>query len=161
MIKLLEKAYNCYITYLDRLNFGRTNQDYGLLYNACLAIDNNISVEQYNQFFINNLLCPTKYILHMDEISNIIAWDLSTKIDETSFIWKETQAPSSGTYTITVGSESGLHFVYFSIPQDVEFKIYNALDMVLHDSTLIETAPGQLFKLAGTTMTSNGSTNNV
>ena len=162
MINLLQKAYNCYITYLDGLNYGRYSQNYCLLYDSILCLKNVITDEKYIQYFDNNLLCPERFTLNITEqMERIIAWDLSTSYTSNSFVWNDLIAPMLATYTFNTDAEVGLHFIYLAIPQDVNFIVYNSLGFILHDSTKPQTDPGQNFQLYGTAIMSNGSTNNV
>jgi hypothetical protein len=58
MANILEKAYNCYIRYLSNLEYGKTDQDYKLLYGATLLLKNKITDEKFIQCFDNRLICP-------------------------------------------------------------------------------------------------------
>lgn len=55
--ELLLQCYNCYIKKLSMLKYGRFKIDYDILYNALLAIKNNITDTQYIQFFKSNISC--------------------------------------------------------------------------------------------------------
>jgi len=57
MDNLLEKSYNCYIRYLNKLNKGNTEQDYCILYGAILCLKANITDKKYIEYFTNNLNC--------------------------------------------------------------------------------------------------------
>ena len=57
MVNLLLKSYNCYISYLDNLNFGRTDQNYNLLYDSVILLKSNINNPKFIEYFINNLSC--------------------------------------------------------------------------------------------------------
>lgn len=57
MDNLLEKTYNCYISYLNNLNFGKTEQNYSLIYGAILVLKYNITDARTVQYFENNLHC--------------------------------------------------------------------------------------------------------
>jgi hypothetical protein len=161
MLKLLEKAYNCYMSLLFNMNYGKTDTDYCVLYDSVLALDNNITEPKYVQYFENNLLCQTKYPLNITTaMEREIAWFLSPNSTNTSFIWNPKETPTLSTYYVSISPKSGFNYLYFSIPQDVNFIIYNTLDMVLYNSSLIDSAD-QLFILVGTTTTSKGATNNV
>lgn len=162
MVNLLEKAYNCYIAYLDRLNYGRVSQNYSLLYDSILCLKNVISEEKFIQYFENNLLCPERFALNITTaMERIIAWDLSTSYTALSFIWNELPAPMLASYNFTTDAEFGLSFLYLAVPPDANFILYNSLGFVIHDSTIDQNANGQNFKLYGSALMSNGSTNNV
>lgn len=63
MTSLLEKIVNAYKIFLNNLNYGNTKQDYCFLYDAILAVKNNITDEEkYIQYFYNNM-DPTITIL--------------------------------------------------------------------------------------------------
>ena len=161
MIKLLEKTYNCYIRFLDNLNYGRISYPYDILYDATLCLKNNITDAKYVQFFENNLVCPIRYpIVITSTMKRMIGWYLSPNGSNTTFIWNEKEVPTNTTYYIDVTAKSGFNYLYFSIPQNVRFTIYNTLDIQLYDSSLPDSA-SQLFMLTGTTTTSKGATNNV
>lgn len=161
MLNLLEKSYNCYITFLDNLNYGRISIKYDILQNSILCLKNNITEVRYVQYFENNLTCKKRYPLNITtEMERIIAWYLSPNPDTSTFIWNEKDAPSLTTYYIDVTAKSGFNYLYFSVPQDVSFIIYNSLDIELFNSTLPDSA-SQLFMLTGTSTTSKGAINNV
>lgn len=161
MVNLLEKSYNCYMNFLDGLNYGRNSLKYDILQNAILCLKNNITEIRYVQYFENNLTCKKRYPLNITTtMERIIAWYLSPNPDTSTFIWNEKEAPSLTTYYIDVAAKSGFNYLYFSLPQDVSFIIYNSLDMVLYNSTLPDSA-AQLFMLVGTSTTSKGAINSV
>lgn len=161
MIKLLEKAYNCYISFLTNLNYGRISVPYDILYDSILCLKNDITDTKYSQYFQSNLFCPIKFpIVITPTMERMIGWFLNPDPNASTFIWNEKEAPSLTTYYIDVTAKSGFNYLYFSIPQGVNFTIYNTLDIVLFDSQLPDSA-SQLFMLIGTTTTSKGATNNV
>ena len=57
MNNLLQKTYNCYIFFLNNLNFGKVNQNYDLVYNATLLINSGITEPRYIEYFESNLNC--------------------------------------------------------------------------------------------------------
>lgn len=57
MDNLIEKSYNCYIFFLNNLNFGKVNQNYDLLYNSILLIHSGITEQRYIEYFESNLNC--------------------------------------------------------------------------------------------------------
>lgn len=58
MDSLLTKTFNCYMTFLNRLSKGSTDQNYSTLYDAILVcLKNGITERQYIEYFTNNLNC--------------------------------------------------------------------------------------------------------
>lgn len=161
MNSLLEKALNCYSTYLTRLSIGKTDQNYDLLYDAILLLKNNVSESKYTQYYENNLTCQT--VTRLEEVpegDKVIGFELSTS--ETileSFEWVETPATTLKTYTITTDSVLGYNFLYFSIPSDANVIIYDALNTVIYNSEV--SSPLYAFELVGTALTSNNQINKV
>ena len=160
---LLEKAYNCFIVYLDRLSYGKVNQSYCLLYDAILAIANNIQEPQYIQYFENNLDCINMYYLNItDSMNRKILWTLhDSDILLNSFSWNEIDAPINDTYQFTTNSKISFNYLYVSIPQGVNSMIFNELNVQIFDSLVGPNATNQLFSLVGTMTLPNGSVNNV
>ena len=79
MINLLEKVINCFSTYLTRLSYGVTEQDYELLYDAVLLLKNNLDEDRYIQYYYNNLQCPVAFKLVISEQAlRMISHTLST-----------------------------------------------------------------------------------
>lgn len=163
MEELIEKAYNCYIAYLNRLNYGKVDQSYCLLYDAILAIANDITEEKYLEYFINNLTCPILYqIEEAENINRMISWTLSSEeTPDATFSWTELAAQTDTTYYVITSELVGFNFFYVSVPQSSNCIIYNELDMVLYNSTLSAADPSQAFSLAGTLTTSEGQANNI
>lgn len=159
---LLEKAYNCYIRFLNNLTYGRTNQNYSLLYDAILSLKENITDKQFVQYFENNLTCPKLYTINItDEMARIFAWDLSSSDTSSSFTWHEFGTPTLGDYNFTTNTKYGLNFLYIAVPSGVNFIIYDQLGSRLHDSSLPENAMGQHFEMVGTSKMSSGAINVV
>ena len=160
---LLEKAYNCFIVYLDRLNYGRTNQNYCLLYDAILTLANDITDKQFVEYFEANLDCGTRYELQITEdMERKILWTLnSSEIVLDTFVWNEIPVPEDGTFQFTTNSLGGFNYLYISIPQGVNSYFFNELNMQIFDSLAAPTAPNQIFHLVGTMTLENGSVNNV
>jgi hypothetical protein len=93
---LLQRAYNCYLTYLDRLAYGRTDQDFCLLYGGIQVLANKME-ERYAQFFRENLLCPERYDLDIvDNANKFILWTLNASPQLEEFTWSEIAAPVDG-----------------------------------------------------------------
>lgn len=61
MDNLFNSTYNCYIFFLNNLNYGRINQDYSILYDSILCLKENIIDAQYVEYFENNLTCTILY----------------------------------------------------------------------------------------------------
>jgi len=159
---LLKKAYNCYIQFVNNLNYGRVSQDYNILYDAILSLKENISDVQFVQYFENNLFCPELFQLNItEEMSKTFAWDLNIDDNTTDFIWKEIQLISLGDYNFVTNTKYGLNFLYVAIPPETNFIIYDVLGNILHNSTISEDTPGQLFTLMGTSQMSTGVMNQV
>jgi len=159
---LLEGAYNCYIRFLNNLTYGRTNQKYDILYDAVLALKENITDPQFVQYFENNLNCPKLHAINItDEMARIFAWDLNSNDTATSFTWHEFNTPTLKDYNFTTNTKYGLNFLYIAVPSGVNFVIYDKLGSKLHDSTIEEDAIGQQFEFISTTQMSNGAINNV
>jgi len=133
--KLLEKNINCFNSYLDLLNVGVTNAKYYLLYDSILLLKEQIYDKKHIEYFFNNLHCPC--LIKLKELfNNYIGFSLSQSEGLSSdFIWKSVIANKQKTYTITTDSVTGYNFLYFSIPNNKDFIIYNELNMVLFDST--------------------------
>ena len=161
MDKLLEKAINCFSSYLTRLNCGMTQQNYELLYGAVLLLKNNINDTKYIQYFYNNLICSSAIKLTItDAMNRVIGFELSTsEVILPEFVWSETNTPTLGTYTIITDSVPGYNFLYFSIPPGVNVIIYDALGNVLFNSSI--PSGGYEFELVGTKETSKGQNNVV
>jgi hypothetical protein len=154
---LLNKAYNCYIKFLNNVNYGRFSQEYCLLYDAILSLKENISDIKYVQYFENNLLCPNLYQLNISqEMVKLFAWDLNPSDIATSFVWNETIVNNLGDYNFTTNTQYGLNFLYIAIPPGVNFIIYDVLGNILHNSTLPEGGPQQEFTMIGTSRMSSG-----
>lgn len=163
MNELLQKAYDCYLVYLDNLNYGNVTQNDCLLYDAILAIANDITEEQYLQYFVANLFCGGKYPLTItSDMDRLIAWTLNeSETVQPDFDWHSLGAPTNTTYPIHTNTEVGFRFFYLSVPQGVNILVTNELDMTLYDSALPVDAQNQLFSLVGTMTMENGQTNNV
>lgn len=166
MNELLEKAYNCYIRYLNKLNYGTVTQNYCLLYDSILYIANDINDEQFYQYFVNNLNCKgagSSFELDItDNMDRLILWTLNSSDTVLgTFTWNTVPAPQSGNYSFVTNSVSGYNWLYLSVPQDVNLLIYNELNIQLYDSNIAAGNPSQLFTLVGTMTTVNGHTNNV
>lgn len=163
MNELLEKAYNCYIRFLNRLNYGNVTQNYCLLYDAILYIANDLDEEQFYQYFVNNLDCGTRYPLDITEdMDRLILWTLNeSSVVLNTFQWNTIPAPADGTFSFTTNQLEGYNWLYISVPQDVNMYIYNELNMQLYDSLAPVDGVNQLFNLVGTMTTVNGDTNNV
>lgn len=163
MNELLQKAYDCYLVYLDNLNYGNVTQNDCLLYDAILTIANNIQEERYIQYFVANLFCGDKYPLTItSDMDRLIAWTLNEEETvDNLFDWHELEAPTNTTYRVTTNSEIGFRFFYLSIPQGVNVTIMNELDMVLYDSTLPANNVNQVFSLSGTMVMEGGQINNI
>lgn len=159
---LLEKAFNCYLIYLDNLNYGKVSQSYCLLYDAILMISNNIDDKKFAQYFENNLDCPKLHSLNITEDMNRkILWTLnSSPTLLSSFTWNEIPTPSNGVFQFTTNNLYGFNYLYVSIPQDVETILYNELDMQIYNSTVAPSGSNQLFELVGT-MNVGNTINNV
>jgi len=162
MNELLEKAYNCYLIYLDKLNYGNVNQEYCLVYDAILAISNNITDEKYRQYFVNNLLCPTKYPLTItSEMNKMIMWTLNSSSNIlNNFNWNNISPTGKNLYEFTTNSVPGFNFLYLSIPEDVSFIVMNELNMVIQNNLKSAGDVNQLFIFIGTS-TVNGKINNI
>lgn len=164
MNELLNRAYNCYLVYLDNLNYGKVDQNYCLLYDAVLTIANNIDEEKYMQYFVANLLCASPYnnLEITDDMDRIMAWTLNSSETVTNeFDWHEISTPTNKTYPINTNTEVGFRFFYLSVPQGTNFIVTNELNMQLYDSALPADNPSQIFSLMGTVTMDNGQTNNV
>lgn len=57
MNNLLQKTYNCYISYLNNLNFGKVNQKYDLLYGSIIFLKSGITDAKVIEYFESNLNC--------------------------------------------------------------------------------------------------------
>lgn len=160
---LLEKAYNCYIAYLDNLNYGKVTQNYCLLYDAILMIANDITDQQYVEYFESNLDCNRRYVLNItDDMGRQILWTLNdSEVVLGNFNWTTIDAPINTTYQFTTNSLGGFNYVYISVPQTVNMLIFNELNVQIQDSLAPGTNPNQLFTLVGTMTLENGNTNNV
>lgn len=160
---LLQKAYDCYLIYLDNLNYGRVNQNDCLVYDAILAIANNITDKQFIQYFEENLLCGNLYPLTLtDDMDRFILWVLDpSETLLSNFVWNEIPAPTNTVYPFTTNSLYGFNYLYVSVPQNVNFTIENELNITIYDSSLPAEATNQLFALAGTMTLDNGTVNNV
>lgn len=55
MDNLLTKSYNSYLKLLTNMNYGKTEENYCLLYDSILCLKNNITDTKYIQYFINNI----------------------------------------------------------------------------------------------------------
>lgn len=159
---LLQKAYNCYLVFLDNLNYGKVNQNYCLVYDAILLIANNIEDKQYIQYFENNLECGSLYTLNITtDMNRKILWTLSsssTPLD--NFVWNEIAANKNATYQFTTNSLPGFNYLYIATPQDKSVIIYNELNMPVFDSSAAPNGNNQLFELVGTKTVGNN-TNNI
>jgi len=159
---LLEKTYNCYLTYLDKLAYGKTDQDTCLLYGAIQLMSNDISSSRYSQFFSENLMCPDRFILNITEdMDKHILWVLDTSAQLGQFNWNDIPAPADGLYEFTTNSVASFNFLYVAVPQNTKITIYNELNMVIYDSELPVNANNQLFHLVGTKTLDNGTINDV
>jgi len=161
---LLEKAYNCYMIYLDHLNYGKVNQNYCMVYGAILAIANNITDEQFVQYFEEHLLCenPLYKLTITEDMDRYILWTLSpSDVLLSNFSWNEIPAPTNTTYPFTTNSLYGFNYLYVSVPQNENFIIYNELNMSLYDSSIGAGELNQIFTLIGTMTLDNGNVNNV
>jgi hypothetical protein len=163
MNELLEKAYNCYLVYLDNLNYGNVTQNDCLLYDAILTIANNIQEEQYIQYFVANLFCGNKYPLTItSDMNRLIAWTLNeSETVSNTFDWHLINAPTNVTYPIQTNSEVGFRYFYLSIPQGSNFTVTNELNMQLYDSALPKENLNQIFTFVGTATMENGQVNNI
>ena len=154
---LLSKTYNCYIKYLNNINYGRFQQDYCLLYDAILSLKENIIDKQFVQYFESNLFCPELTTINISqEMAKIFAWDLNVSDVATSFSWKETAVTQLGDFNFTTNTQYGLNFLYIAIPPGVNFIIYDVLGNILHNSTLPEGTPQQEFTMVGSSRMSTG-----
>lgn len=161
--KLLEKAYNCYMYFVTNVLYGRTNQDYDMLYGATLMLKNNITNQSLTECFENRLNCPTLYSLAgIDSAAKLITWTLNTALNvNDTFVWNEIPYSQEGVYTFNTTSTPGFNFLYISIPQDTDMFIHNSMDIILLDTGRPSSDDDQLFHLVGTYTTSTGSINNV
>jgi hypothetical protein len=159
---LLEKAYNCYIVYLDNLNYGKVSQNYCLLYDAILTISNNIEDKKYIQYFENNLNCSDLFPLNITaDVNRKILWTLNNSSTVlSSFVWNEIPVPKNGLFSFTTNSLPGFNYLYISIPQSTQIIILNELNMQIYDSLSSSSSTNQLFELVGT-QTVGGTANNV
>lgn len=55
--ELVAQCYACYIKLMYQLMWGRFSLDYDILYDALLALNNNITDAKYIEFFKSNLNC--------------------------------------------------------------------------------------------------------
>lgn len=163
MNELLQRAYNCYLVYLDNLNYGKVDQNYCLVYDAILTIANNIEEEQYREYFIANLLCGERYPLTITtDMDRQLAWTLNESETVTNmFDWHYLGTPSNTTYFINTNALVGFNFFHLSIPQGTNFMVQNELNIVLYDSSLPASGVNQIFSLTGTMTMPNGYTNNT
>lgn len=161
MVKLWEKIVNCFSSYLDRLNVGLANQNYEMLYNACLVAKNNINNPFYIQYFYNNLKCPINIKLTVtNEMHRVISSTLSQSPTVlNSFNWNEEDITSLKTYSITSDIIPGeYNFFYVAVPQELNVAIYDEMGNLLFNSLI---SGSYQFTLAGTTVTSKGKINAV
>lgn len=161
MHKLLEKIVNCYDRYLKALNYGKAVKPSPLLYNAIIFEKSGIENDVYEEYFYNNLKCPTTITLpETTAMNRIISWALSSQEEASaSFTWTEQDATALKTYSVTTTPKQGFNYFYVSVPQDVNFIISDALGNVLFNSTLVPSE--QHFTLAGTVTTTKGQNNAV
>ena len=126
---LKEKAINCYISFLTKLNYGLINQDYSILYATVLCIKNNITDRKYQEYFYNNLNCNMGVkLVDSNLMRMIIGYTLnSSGTFSDSFVFNETQIPNKGTYDLETHSLYGFNYLYISVPKGVDFSIYDAL----------------------------------
>lgn len=159
---LLQKAYNCYLVFLDNLNYGKVSKNYCLIYDAILCIANNVEDKQFIQYFENNLECGSLYSLNITtDMNRKILWTLnssSTVLD--GFSWNQISVPKNGTYEFTTNSLTGFNYLYIATPQEATVIIYNELNIPVFNSTLPTNSSNQLFELVGT-KTVGTTTNNV
>lgn len=157
--KLLEKAINCYINYLNYLTYGINNQNYNILYNAWILLKMGIDEKKLNDYFKSHLLCPTVLKLNItSEMNRLITWTLnSSETLLNDFIWNDITITTLKTYSLNTESTIGYNYLYLSIPQDLNALIYDEMNNLLYDTS----SPNLNFDLVGTTTTSKEQTNLV
>ena len=78
MPSFLEKAVNCYISYLTNLNYGITDQKYCILYDSWILLKNNITDRRLVDYYSSHLNCPIKIKLELSmDVKNLITWAIN------------------------------------------------------------------------------------
>lgn len=160
MPSFLEKAVNCYVTYLTNLNYGITDQEYCILYDSWILLKNNITDRRLVDYYSSHLNCPIKIKLELDmDVKNLITWTINRSGSITNlFEWNNVDISTTNRYyTITTNSVSGYNYLYLTLPQYLDFMVYDEMNNLLFDTK----NPNDNFSLMGTVKTINGQTNLV
>lgn len=158
MVNLLSKVVNCYQSYINYLNYGITNQNYEMLYNANLVLRNNITEEKFRQYFYNNLGCDSTITIQESSTVNNkrIYWTINSSptLNE-NFTWNEIIVTENKTYNIITNSVVGFNYIYIATPQEDNFILLDEMNNILYDSAssghfeyessgMIETSQGNI-----------------
>ena len=61
---LLERVHNSFIKYITNLEYGKTDDNYTMLYNSLLVLNPEIGNSKFIEFFYNRLNCEIFYKLY-------------------------------------------------------------------------------------------------
>lgn len=164
MPSFLEKAVNCYISYLTNLNYGITDQKYCILYDSWILLKNNITDRRIVDYYSSHLNCPIKIKLELSmDVKNLITWTINKSGATTNlFEWNNIDILNTNkNYTVTTNSVVGYNYFYLTLPQNLDFTIYDEMNNLLFDTKNTNENLNNGFILEGTIKTINNQTNLV